>query len=176
MIKTIKIKKKGGGTRLQKVKVLASGKYKFVKNTVKGMARKTRAKGRPAFETDIKKRRKPRKAVFSRGFVSKSRKKTNKPRTTRRPVAKKSLKSRIFGGTLGKVALGIGAASLAGVAINMVAPQFTNIAKPAAAFIAAGPVGLVSELVIDQGLLGQIGGMFGGGPVGMVAEQERGGL
>ena len=91
-------------------------------------------------------------------------------------MAKKSLKSRIFGGTLGKVALGIGAASLAGVAINMVAPQFTNIAKPAAAFIAAGPVGLVSELVIDQGLLGQIGGMFGGGPVGMVAEQERGGL
>ena len=30
--KNIKIKKRGGGTRLQRVQVLASGKYKFVKN------------------------------------------------------------------------------------------------------------------------------------------------
>lgn len=30
--KNIKIKKKGGGTRTQRVQVLASGKYKFVKN------------------------------------------------------------------------------------------------------------------------------------------------
>ncbi len=30
--KNIRIKKPGGGTRLQRVKVLASGKYKFVKN------------------------------------------------------------------------------------------------------------------------------------------------
>jgi len=34
--KNIKIKKRGGGTRLQRVQVLASGKYKFVKNLVKG--------------------------------------------------------------------------------------------------------------------------------------------
>ena len=31
-IKTIRIRKAGGGTRLQKVEVLKSGKYKFVKN------------------------------------------------------------------------------------------------------------------------------------------------
>ena len=30
--KTIRIKKKGGGTRLQRVQVLASGKYRFMKN------------------------------------------------------------------------------------------------------------------------------------------------
>lgn len=30
--KNIRIKKRGGGTRLQRVQVLASGKYKFVKN------------------------------------------------------------------------------------------------------------------------------------------------
>ena len=170
MIKTIKIKKKGGGTRLQKVKVLASGKYKFVKNTVKGMARKTRAKGRPAFETDIKRSRKAGR------FVSKSRKKTNKPKNSRNGVVKKSLKSRIFGGTLGKVALGIGAGTLAGYAISMVAPQFATIAKPAAAFIAAGPIGLVSELVIDQGILGNLGGFLGFNGGGMVAQQEVGGL
>lgn len=33
--KNIRIKKKGGGTRLQRVKVLASGKFKFVKNLKK---------------------------------------------------------------------------------------------------------------------------------------------
>jgi hypothetical protein len=41
-IKTIRIKKAGGGTRLQKVKVLKSGKYKFIKNTRKTTTRKRR--------------------------------------------------------------------------------------------------------------------------------------
>jgi len=160
LIKTIKIKKAGGGTRLQKVKVLASGKYRFVKNTVKGMARKTRAKGRPAFE-----KAKP-----------KTRKKTNKPKKSSNRVAKKSLKSRIFGGTLGKVALGIGAGTLAGYVTSMFVPQFSTIAKPTAAFIAAGPIGLISELVIDQGILGNLGGFLGFNGGGMVAQQEVGGL
>ena len=158
MIKTIKIKQKGRGTRLQKVKVLASGKYRFVKNTTKGMVRKTRKAGRRAYTK------------------SKPRKKTNKPRTIRRPVAKKSLKSRIFGGTLGKVALGIGAGTLAGYVTSMFVPQFSTIAKPAAAFIAAGPIGLISELVIDQGILGNLGGFLGFNGGGMVAQQEIGGL
>jgi len=159
LIKTIKIKKVGGGTRLQKVKVLASGKYKFVKNTVKGAVRKTRAKGRRAYTK------------------SKPRKKTNKPKTTRKSVAKKSLKSKIFGGTLGKVALGVGASSLAGYAANMVAPQFAQFARPVAAYIAAGPIGLIADLALNQGLLSQITGMFGfGNSGGMVAQQEVGGL
>ena len=34
--KNIRIKMKGGKTRIQRVQVLASGKYKFVKNLVKG--------------------------------------------------------------------------------------------------------------------------------------------
>ena len=159
MIKTIKIKKAGGGTRLQKVKVLASGKYKFVKNTVKGAVRKTRAKGRRAYTK------------------AKPRKKTNKPKTTRRSVAKKSLKSKIFGGILGKVAIALGASALAGYATSMVAPQFTAFAKPVAAYIAGGPIGLVADLALNQGLLSQITGMFGfGNGGGMVAQQEIGGL
>ncbi len=48
-VHTIRIKKPGGGTRAQRVKVLASGKFKFIKN-VKGAAkpktRKTAAKPR----------------------------------------------------------------------------------------------------------------------------------
>ena len=161
MIKTIRIKKPGGGSRLQKVKVMASGKYKFVKNTVKGGVRKTRKAGRRAY-TKVK---------------SKPRRKSNKPRTPRKSVAKKSLKSKIFGGTLGKVALGVGAGSIAGYAANMVAPQFAQFARPVAAYIAAGPIGLIADLALNQGLLSQITGMFGfGNSGGMVAQQEAGGL
>jgi hypothetical protein len=43
--KNIKIKKKGGGTRIQRVQVLASGKYKFVKNT--GTKSRTKASSKP---------------------------------------------------------------------------------------------------------------------------------
>jgi len=47
--KNITIKKRGGGTRLQRVKVLASGKFKFVKNikrkTSHTRTTKTRRKG-----------------------------------------------------------------------------------------------------------------------------------
>lgn len=49
--KNIRIKMKGGKTRLQRVKVLASGKYKFVKNLKKGAsktAKKTRKGGKTA--------------------------------------------------------------------------------------------------------------------------------
>lgn len=40
--KTIRIKKRGGGTRLQRVRVLASGKFRFVKNTSKRKTSRTR--------------------------------------------------------------------------------------------------------------------------------------
>jgi len=40
--KNIRIKKKGGGTRLQRVMVLASGKYKFVKNLTKSRSTRTK--------------------------------------------------------------------------------------------------------------------------------------
>jgi len=42
--KDIRIKKRGGGTRLQRVQVLASGKYKFVKNLVKGKGKTTKSR------------------------------------------------------------------------------------------------------------------------------------
>jgi len=112
-----------------------------------------------------------------KGLTKRVRRKSNKPKTTRKSVAKKSLKSKIFGGTLGKVALGVGAGSIAGYAANMVAPQFAQFARPVAAYIAAGPIGLIADLALNQGLLQQITGMFGfGNSGGMVAQQEVGGL
>lgn len=52
--KNIKIKMKGGKTRLQRVKVLASGKYKFVKNLKRKVTRRKTRKTK-------KRRNNPRK-------------------------------------------------------------------------------------------------------------------
>ena len=62
-----------------------------------------------------------------------------------------------------KVAIGVGAASLAGMAVSIIAPQFSGIARPIAALAAGGIPGVAGELLINQGLLGNITGMFGGG-------------
>jgi hypothetical protein len=64
--KNIRIKKKGGGTRIQRVQVLASGKYKFVKNT--GTKSRTKASSKPKTKRRIfsMARRKKRR---SRGSV-----------------------------------------------------------------------------------------------------------
>lgn len=42
--KLITIKKRGGGTRKQRVQVLASGKFKFIKNKMKSAARKVKTR------------------------------------------------------------------------------------------------------------------------------------
>ena len=62
-----------------------------------------------------------------------------------------------------KVAIGVGAASLAGMAVGIIAPQFSGIARPIAALAAGGIPGVAGELLINQGLLGNITGMLGGG-------------
>ena len=62
-----------------------------------------------------------------------------------------------------KVAIGVGAASLAGMAVGIIAPQFVGIARPVAALAAGGIAGVAGELLLNQGLLQNITGMFGGG-------------
>jgi len=64
-----------------------------------------------------------------------------------------------------KVAVGVGAASLAAMAVSIVAPQFVGIARPIAALAAGGIPGVAGELLINQGLLGNITGMFGGASI-----------
>ena len=63
-----------------------------------------------------------------------------------------------------KVAIGVGAASLAGMAVGLIAPQFSGIARPIAALAAGGIAGVAGELLLNQGLLQNITGMFGGAP------------
>ena len=64
---------------------------------------------------------------------------------------------------LTKVAVGIGAASLAGFVAGFIAPQFAPIARPVAALVAGGIPGVAAELLLNQGMLSNITSMFGGG-------------
>jgi hypothetical protein len=146
-----RIKKPGGGTRTQKVKIDSKGRWKFVKNTTKGMVRKTRAKGRLAYEK-VKKKSK-RKSSNSKRKSNKPRRKSNSMKLPKMPSVVK------------KVAIGLGAASLAGLAVGIVAPQFTPIVRPIAALAAGGIPGVAGELILDQGLLGNVMGMFNGGGI-----------
>ena len=65
--KNIKIKKRGGGTRTQRVQVLASGKYKFVKNTSKSSKSKTtkRKSKKTGSRSMAKKKRTNRRRKFT---------------------------------------------------------------------------------------------------------------
>jgi hypothetical protein len=66
---------------------------------------------------------------------------------------------------LKKVAIGIGAASLAGIAVSFIAPQFAPIARPVAALAAGGVPGVAGELLLNQGMLSNITSMFNGGGI-----------
>jgi hypothetical protein len=74
--KNIKIKKKGGGYRMQRVQVLASGKYKFVKNkgSSKPMASKKKSPKRKYTKSKTGRKttmaRRKRKGSRKQGFVS----------------------------------------------------------------------------------------------------------
>jgi len=149
--KTIRIKKRGGGTRLQRVKVLASGKFKFIKNKSKSV----------------------KKAIVKRRKTTKTRRKSQQRNTTKRrskSVAKKSRRRRISAGfskitgnkfVRGAV-LGLGGGALAVQVTNRFAPQFTGIAGPVGAFVMGGPIGLVASLFLQGGL----GNIFGGQSTG----------
>ena len=122
-----------------------------------------------------KKKKKSTRKGGARKFVRKAYEKS-KQRVTRKVKrksrSKKSYKPRKKSSfmklptvpkVLKKVAIGLGAASLAGMAVSFVAPQFATIARPIAALAAGGIPGVAAELIIDQGLLGNITSMFTGG-------------
>ena len=113
-------------------------------------------------KTTTRKRRTTRKGDLTlkrkKAYSSKSKSNSNKPRKK-----SNSMKMPKIPSVIKKVAIGLGAASLAGMAAALFVPQFAGIAKPAAALIAGGIPGIAAELVLDQGILGNITGMFGMG-------------
>ena len=120
-------------------------------------------------KTTTRRRRTTRKGdlTLKRKKAFPAKRKSNKPRKSpRRSMAKaKSWSSKFKTGTIGKVLMGLGAAQAAALAVGIIAPQYIGIAKPVAALAAGGIPGVAAELVIDQGLLGNVMGMFGGGAV-----------
>jgi len=120
-------------------------------------------------KTTTRKRRTTRKGDLTlkrkKGYSAK--RKSNKPKKSPRSYMAKRFgwASKLKTGTLGKVLIGLGAAQAAALAVGIIAPQYIGIAKPIAALAAGGIPGVAAELVIDQGLLTNVMGMFGGGAV-----------
>ena len=123
-----------------KMRRLRGGGSKRKKSTRKGQRRKT---ARRAYE----------------GIKRKARK------SYKRRKSSSGMKMPKIPSVIKKVAIGIGAAQLAGLAVGFIAPQFAPIAKPVAALAAGGIPGVAAELVLDQGILGNVMGMFNGGGI-----------
>jgi len=120
--------------------------------TKKGQVRKT---ARRAFKKVKRKTISRTTRALSRPLSRKSYKRKNSSSGMKLPKIPNVIK---------KVAIGVGAASLAGLALNLVAPQFAPIGRPIAALAAGGIPGVAGELLLNQGLLTNITGMFGGAP------------
>jgi len=139
--KIIKIKKRGGGTRLQRVKVLASGKFRFIKNKTKS-ARKTIAKRTKS----VKKRRKSQP-------IKTTRRRSKPVAKKRRFTRAKAGFSKITGNKFVRGAvLGLGGGAIALQVSNRFFPQANSIAQPLGAFVFGGPIGLVASVLLQGGL------------------------
>ena len=145
-IKIITIKKRGGGTRKQKVQVLKSGKFKFIKNSTK--ARRSAPKRKASKRKAPK--RKARRSAPKRKVLKQKKRKNN-------VVSRKGI-SKITGNpTLRKVLMAAGAVSVATSIAALIAPQFVpTIQKPivraALGFATGDFIGAASNFVIGGGL------------------------
>ncbi len=143
-------------------KLTGAKKAAFLKRMAKGRAAKSGKNAGPKLKAIAKKRTKT--ATVKRKSVSKKSNTRAKRKSTRRFSRARSTGGKIFGSPLLKKAMiGIGAATLAGTVVSMVAPQFAPIAKPIAAFATGGVVGAAASLIISPNGLGSITGLLGGG-------------
>ena len=88
-----------------------------------------------------------------------------KAKSYKRRKSSSSMKLPRIPSVVKKAAIGLGAAQIAALAVGFIAPQFAGIAKPVAALAAGGVPGVAAELILDQGILSNITGMFGGGGI-----------
>jgi len=108
--------------------------------------------------------------------------KSNKPRKRSNNVAKKKgskggrkgkLGNFLTRGTVGKVAAGVGAATLVGFAADRFAPNLSPVVKLGAAFLAGGPLGAISQFLLQGGISGSginLTNILGGGGNGQQTE------
>lgn len=151
---------------------MASAKQKAWRKKFAAMARsgKFRKKSSSKRKSTRKgQRRKTARRAYEglKSKVSRSRKSYK-----RRKSSSSAMKMPRIPGVIKKVAVGVGAASLAGIAVGFIAPQFAGIARPIAALAAGGIPGVAGELLLNQGLLGNITGMLGIGGGGGINDQR----
>jgi len=162
VFRNIRIKMANGKTRLQKAKVLASGKLKFVKNTSRTVHRhakraaKAVSKRRPRRKSST--RRAPRK-------TNKSKRSGNRSMVGRNFLKKIPL---INNPTVRKVFIAAGAVSIIVSVLGLISPRAANAANST---IGRGVIGLatgdiigaVSNVAIPLIQGGGLGNLFGGG-------------
>ena len=77
-----------------------------------------------------------------------------KAKSYKRRKSSSSMKMPKIPSVIKKVAVGVGAASLAGMAVGIIAPQFSGIARPIAALAAGGIPGVAGELYMSSKVFG----------------------
>ena len=140
MSKSLKKGSKAAKAWGAKMRRLRGGGKKSRKSTRKGQRRKT---ARRAYE----------------GLKRKTRK------SYKRRKSSSSMKMPKMPSFVKKVAIGLGAATLASMAVGVFAPQYVPIPGPIAAYLGGGIPGVAGELIIDNNILGKLGGMFGGASI-----------
>ena len=141
MSKSLKKGSKAAKAWGAKMRRLRGGGSKRKKSTRKGQRRKTARRAYEGIKRKTRKSYKRRKSSSGMKFP------------------------KLLGGTGKKIAIGLGAAQIAGLALGFIAPQFAALGKPVAALAAGGIPGVAAELILDQGILGNVMGMFGGGGI-----------
>jgi len=154
VIKTITIKKRGGGTRKQKVQVLKSGKFKFIKNSTKSTTKK-RSKSTTRKTT---KRKAPKRKVIKQKKIKKNVAAKKKGILSNIPL--------INNPTFKKAALGVGTATLGVTVLSLIAPSIARnpVVRPVLALAGGGVPGVIAQVLSQGGLQGLgLGGNGNGG-------------
>jgi hypothetical protein len=136
--------------------IMKSGGFKKRKGTKKGSVRKTAR--RAYIPTKTAKKIRLSKPIRRRKSSTNT---MRRRKSSYRRSAKSGLTSIFKGGLLGKAAAGIGAATVMGLIVSNVAPQFNSISQVAGGYLGGGAIGAVSALLVNGGL-GNIGNILGG--------------
>jgi len=172
VFKFIRIKMANGKTRLQKAKVLASGKLKFVKNTSRTVHRHVKRAGK-----HVKRRVTRRKSSTRRAAP----KRNNRKRSGNRSVVGRNFLKKIpliNNPTVRKVFIAAGAVSIIVSVLSLISPRAaaaanSTIGRGVIGLATGDVVGAVANVAIPLVQGGGLGGILGGSQNG---GQQNGGF
>jgi len=155
--KNVRIKMANGRTRLQRARVLASGKLRFVKNKTRTVHRRVKS-GVRRVKHRITKRRSPSRAPISR--------KATKKRSNN-VVGFGGIKSTLNKPIIKKVIMAAGLVSIAISVLSLISPRAAGFVssptgRAAVGFVGGDFIGAASQFLLSGGV-GSIGGLLNGG-------------